>query len=292
MSATVRAAAERAAVEARRVEGILDQGRQDTLRSSVEAHAEIVEAMGELCEAVADARDAAGERAALLEASMLGEGTGDDVADELRSCSRAEAELQTRMRATGEAVTEAEVRAAHLRDRRDEADGRAGADRRAAGARARAGHRRRSTDAEREEIERKLERLARRREQLGPVNPLAEREYEEALAHVTELEEQRADLEAALGELAGLIRETDRRIEDAFEETFDAAQKNFGELVEHLFPGGRGRLRLVSETRAEAPSWAAPRPADAGASAASRGRGPTTRARRGAEFRARAWRSR
>ena len=243
---TIRAAAERTAIEARRVEGILDQGRQDTLRSSVEAQAGIVEAMGELCEAVADARDAAGERAAALEASMLGEGTGDDVAEELRSCSRAEAELQTRMRATGEAVTEAEVRAAHLRDRRDEATseleriaGRLERELEPAEAAL--------TQEEREEIERKLERLARRREQLGPVNPLAEREYEEAMAHVTELEEQRADLEAALGELEGLIRETDRRIEEAFEETFDAAQKNFGELVEHLFPGGRGRLRLVSE---------------------------------------------
>ena len=243
---TIRAAAERTAVEARRVEGILDQGRQDTLRSSVEAHAGIVEAMAELCEAVADARDAAGERAAALEASMLGEGTGDDVAEELRSCSRAEAELQARMRATGEAVTEAEVRAAHLRDRRDEATseleriaGRLERELEPATAAL--------THDEREEIERKLERLARRREQLGPVNPLAEREYEEAMAHVTELEEQRADLEAALGELGGLIRETDRRIEEAFEETFDAAQKNFGELVEHLFPGGRGRLRLVSE---------------------------------------------
>jgi chromosome segregation ATPase len=243
---TIRAAAERTAIEARRVEGILDQGRQDTLRSSVEAHAGIVDAMGELCEAVADARDAAGERATALEASMLGEGTGDDVAEELRSCSRAEAELQTGMRATGEAVTEAEVRAAHLRDRRDEATSEleriAGRLERELDPATAA-----LTQDEREEIERKLERLARRREQLGPVNPLAEREYEEAMAHVTELEEQRADLEAALGELEGLIRETDRRIEEAFEETFDAAQKNFGELVEHLFPGGRGRLRLVSE---------------------------------------------
>ena len=118
--AAVRDAAERTVKEARRVEGVLDRGRQDSLRSSVEAQAEIVAAMGELCEAVADARDAAGERATALEGSMLGESTGDDVADELRACSRAEAELQAGLRGTGESVTEAEVRAAHLRDRRDE----------------------------------------------------------------------------------------------------------------------------------------------------------------------------
>jgi chromosome segregation protein len=99
----------------------------------------------------------------------------------------------------------------------------------------------------------KLDRVARRREQLGPVNPLAEREYEQALEHVESLETQRADLEKALSELQGLIRETDRKIAAAFEETFDATRSNFEELVEHLFPGGRGRLRLVDDRRGPKP---------------------------------------
>ena len=103
------------------------------------------------------------------------------------------------------------------------------------------------------EIEVKLDRLARRREQLGPVNPLAEREYKEALAHVEGLETQRTDLETALAELSGLIRETDRKIHAAFEETFEATRGNFEELVEHLFPGGRGRLRLVDDSRGPKP---------------------------------------
>ena len=69
-------------------------------------------------------------------------------------------------------------------------------------------------------------------------------------------------------ELEGLIRDTDQRIREAFEETFAAAAKNFEEVVEQLFPGGRGRLRLVRE--------------DAGPRArARRRRGP--RARRDAE---------
>jgi chromosome segregation protein len=62
---------------------------------------------------------------------------------------------------------------------------------------------------------------------------------------VEELETQREDLESALGELVGLIRDTDKRIRQAFEETYEAAAKNFEETVAHLFPGGRGRLRLV-----------------------------------------------
>ena len=242
----VREAADTAAAEARRVEGALDHGRQETLRSRITEREALVTALGGLCEAVADARDAAGERAGGIESTMLGQGGSDEVAEELRACSKLEAELQIRLRGIGEQVTTAEVEAAHLRDRRDES----------AAELARIAERlgreiEPATEAlgepERAEIETKLERLARRREQLGPVNPLAEREYEEALAHVSELEEQRADLEGALGELRGLIRETDRRIEEAFEETFEAAQNNFSDLVEHLFPGGRGRLRLVSE---------------------------------------------
>src|SRR5205085_10280695 len=74
----------------------------------------------------------------------------------------------------------------------------------------------------REELERRLERLARRREQLGPVNPLAQQEYAEAVDHVEELERQRADLETALRELEKLISDTDRQIRETFEQTFAA----------------------------------------------------------------------
>ena len=98
-------------------------------------------------------------------------------------------------------------------------------------------------------VEAGIERLIRRREQLGPVNPLAEREYEEAKEHVADLESQREDLDAALTELEKLIRQTDREITAAFEQTFAAASANFEELVEHMFPGGRGRLRLVEPQR-------------------------------------------
>jgi len=96
----------------------------------------------------------------------------------------------------------------------------------------------------------RLERLARRREQLGPVNPLAQDEYAEAVAHVEELEERRTDLETALRELRAVIRETDRQIHETFNETFSAAARNFEELVGDVFPGGCGRLRLVKDEQA------------------------------------------
>ncbi|HEX5309830.1 MAG TPA: AAA family ATPase, partial [Solirubrobacteraceae bacterium] len=75
----------------------------------------------------------------------------------------------------------------------------------------------------------------------------------EALAHVEELEERRTDLETALRELRGVIRETDRQIQETFNATFEAAARNFEELVGDVFPGGSGRLRLVSEEQAPRP---------------------------------------
>jgi chromosome segregation protein len=99
----------------------------------------------------------------------------------------------------------------------------------------------------------RLERLRRRREQLGPVNPLAKEEYAEALAHVEELEARRTDLEVALRELRTLIRDTDRQIHETFQATFQAAARNFEELARDVFPGGGGQLRLVKDAQANSP---------------------------------------
>jgi chromosome segregation protein len=82
------------------------------------------------------------------------------------------------------------------------------------------------------------------------VNPLAAQEYREALERVEELEAQRSDLENALRELRALIRNTDREIADSFQQTFAAAAENFEALVGDVFPGGRGRLRLVRDQAA------------------------------------------
>ena len=87
----------------------------------------------------------------------------------------------------------------------------------------------------------------RRRERLGPVNPLAAEEYRVAVDHVEDLEARRSDLETALRELRTLIAEIDRQIERTFNETFQAAADNFEELVGDVFPGGSGTLRLVRD---------------------------------------------
>jgi chromosome segregation protein len=175
----------------------------------------------------------------------------DQIAAELRACAQREATLQAELHRVGEALTDAEVAAQRARDQMQEAL----AELRELATRLELDPAPRVeplTEEEREALTTRLERLARRRSQLGPVNPLAADEYAEAMAHVEELERQREDLETALRELEKLIRDTDRQIEECFERTFTATARNFDELVGRLFPGGTGRLRLVAERAAPA----------------------------------------
>jgi chromosome segregation protein len=177
---------------------------------------------------------------------------GESVAAELRSCAQEEAAIQTRLHAAGEALTTAEVRSQRSRDQ--EADSEQALRGLASELELEPEPAEDALpDERREELRTRLERLGKRRAQLGPVNPLAQDEYAEALAHVEELETQRNDLETALRELEGLIKDTDRQIRETFEQTFEAAAANFEELAARVFPGGSGRLRLVSETDGRAP---------------------------------------
>ena len=92
----------------------------------------------------------------------------------------------------------------------------------------------------------RLERLERRRDGVGPVNPLAEAECARLSEHVEFLREQRRDLEHSLDETESLIAELTQRIEVDFDETFAVVQGNFAHMVGILFPGGSGRLVTVA----------------------------------------------
>jgi chromosome segregation protein len=203
--------------------------------------------------ALASVAEGAGGLLAQLEEQLSrDQAAGEQVAAELRACAHEEAEIQTRLRALGEAVTTAEVAAQRLRDQAGEAaeELSAIAERLERPLPPTDDEDAQATPLPPEEasaLEARVQRLTRRREQLGPVNPLAQEEYAEALAHVEELEARRADLETALRELRTLIRDTDRQISETFEQTFAAAARNFEELVGDVFPGGSGRLRLVRD---------------------------------------------
>ena len=242
----VRSGAERASRHARRAEGLLGERHREALRKRLAAGEELLDDVRAAAAAASAAEAAIRARVGRIEQLVVGgEGDGDEIAEEMRACSQREFELQSEMTAASDRLTEVEVEAAHLGDRRAEAA------KELASIAERLGEEVESaaqplSDEERGDIDRRLERLERRRAQIGPVNPLAEREYEEAREHVESLQAQREDTERGMRELESLIRDIDREIERAFEQTFEATAKNFEEMVEHLFPGGRGRLRRVS----------------------------------------------
>ncbi|MHB0978649.1 MAG: chromosome segregation SMC family protein [Thermoleophilia bacterium] len=103
-----------------------------------------------------------------------------------------------------------------------------------------------------------LERAERRRERIGPVNPLAEQEYRETEERATFLAEQRQDLDRSLTELRSVIRDLDDHIETTFREVFEATRGHFEEMVGILFPGGKGVLKLVAPEVAASETPAGP----------------------------------
>jgi len=242
----IRGGAERAIRHARRAEGLLGERAREVLRKRLAGGEELLDDVRAAAKAAATVEAAIRNRVERTEQLVVGdEGDGDEIAEEMRACSQREYELQAEMTKASDRLTEVEVEAAHLGDRRAEAAKelasiaeRLGEEVEPATAAL--------SDEERAEIDRRLERLERRRAQIGPVNPLAEQEYEEAREHVESLQAQREDTERGMRELETLIRDIDREIERSFEETFEATAKNFEEMIEHLFPGGRGRLRRVT----------------------------------------------
>ena len=251
--ASVQSGAERAAKHARRAEGLLGERHRAALRERLAAGEALLDDAVAAASAAEAAERAIRTRVERIEARVVGEeGDGDEIAEEMRSCSQQEYELQAQMKAASDTLTEAQVEATHLGDRRAEAS------RELAAISERLGEDIEQateplSEGERAEIDRRLERLERRRAQIGPFNPLAEREYEEAREHVESLQRQREDTERGMRELEALIRDIDREIERAFEQTFAATAKNFEEMVGHLFPGGRGALRRVSLRAAPEP---------------------------------------
>jgi chromosome segregation ATPase len=242
----VHSGAERASRHARRAEGLLGERHREAMRKRVADGEGLLEDTRAALAAVEAVGAAIRARVERTEGKVVGgKGDGDEIADELRACSQREFELQTQMKGVVDELTRAEVEAAHLGDRRAEAERELAAIVEKLGEEVPPAEQAMSEE-ERAEIDRRLDRLDRRRAQIGPVNPLAEREYDEAREHVEALQAQREDTERAMRELETLIREIDAEIERAFEETFDATAKNFEEMVEHLFPGGRGVLRRVA----------------------------------------------
>ncbi len=245
-------AAERRQLERHERERAERVQRLERLRAQDAADDELLPRATRLAAALETAATAVAGRMEELDAELARHSAaGEEMAGELRECAAAEADLQARLRAAGEEVTAAEVAAQRLRDlAADAATELAEVCERLELPEPDPAAQEPLEDEQQQALDARVERLRRRREQLGPVNPLAQEEYAEALAHVEELEGRRTDLETALRELRTVIRDTDRQIHETFRETFEAAARNFEQLAGDVFPGGSGRLRLVKEEHA------------------------------------------
>ena len=239
--------AERAILERVERERAQRAARIERLRAAIERDDLLGPALESVMRALGAAAGAISEQRAAFEVALGADReAGEQVAAELRTCAQQEAVLHAELHGQNEALTALEVRAQRLRDQVADAEQELSdlavrlelEDTPASVA---------LSAEERDALTTRLDRLSRRREQLGPVNPLAQEEYADALEHVEELERQRVDLETALRELEKLISDTDRQIRETFEQTFEAAARNFEELAAQLFPGGGGRLRMVTE---------------------------------------------
>jgi chromosome segregation protein len=159
-----------------------------------------------------------------------------ELAEELRKLGAAEAEIRREAAEVAARMSGVDVELARLQAERREAERRL----EAAGSEPAEGD-------DREALAERVERLRRRREELGRVNPLAAEEYEREKENLADLTAQREDLEQSLAELAKLRDELDQTVERRFAETFGAVQAHFEEVAQTLFPGGTGRLRLTGE---------------------------------------------
>ncbi len=204
-----------------------------------------VRRLHELAESLAATLDLAGDRfEAPLRARADAGGTRTSaLAEELRRLGAAEVELRRETAEASARLNALEVERARIDAEADEAR------RRLADAAAEPAE---ADGVDRDELAERVERLERRREALGQVNPLAKQEYEQEKERLAELSTQREDLEQSLAELQTLRDDLEATVARLFAETFTAVERHFAEVAGTLFPGGEGRLRLTDPEDEEA----------------------------------------
>ena len=97
------------------------------------------------------------------------------------------------------------------------------------------------------ELEAQYTETRRKIDALGPVNPQAMEEYEEAQQRQDFLSAQRQDLLDSIRDTEKAIGEIDSESHKRFGEAFHAINANFREMFKTLFGGGVGEMRLTDE---------------------------------------------
>ena len=96
-----------------------------------------------------------------------------------------------------------------------------------------------------ESAEKRVERLLRERENMGPVNLLAESEASELEEQIETLQSEREDLITAIGKLRRSISELNREGRQRLLKSFEEVNTHFKKLFVRLFGGGRAHLELI-----------------------------------------------
>ena len=102
-----------------------------------------------------------------------------------------------------------------------------------------------STLPDAEEVEVKLQRLIRERENIGAVNLRAETEASELDERIREMQESRADLLEAIARLRRGIASLNREGRERMLQAFGTIDGHFRRLFTELFGGGKAHLALV-----------------------------------------------
>ena len=98
------------------------------------------------------------------------------------------------------------------------------------------------------EAERKYQEIKARIEALGPVNPQALEEFQEAQQRYEFLNAQRQDLLDSIRDTEKAIHDIDIESRKRFSDAFEAVNGHFRILFRTLFGGGTGEMRLTDES--------------------------------------------
>jgi chromosome segregation protein len=104
------------------------------------------------------------------------------------------------------------------------------------------------TRMNREEALKQIEEIEASIHLLGTVNLKAEKDYMEISDRIEHIQNEKADVEAAMEELGRTKEFIEEDIQKRFLETFHKVDESFQQIFRDLFGGGRGKLNIVEDT--------------------------------------------